>query len=112
MPVSLLTSPPTLSNVRFAAADARAASDPASEHANSTGTLSICDHQLVFYSESASRGFAIDYPSIVIHAASGESPDDTHLYCQLDCLLSDAGDEQPQDAELLTELRFYLNQHQ
>ncbi|KAJ2322382.1 hypothetical protein IWW52_000118, partial [Coemansia sp. RSA 2704] len=99
-------------NVRFVAADTRAASDPASDHANSTGTLSISDHQLVFYSESANRGFAIDYPSIVIHAASGESPDDTHLYCQLDCLLSDAGDEQPEDAELLTELRFYLNQHQ
>ncbi|KAJ2781367.1 hypothetical protein GGI15_003233 [Coemansia interrupta] len=118
MPVSLLQAPPTLTaSPVLTCTDTTVACDPPSATlpADLSGTLHIDTHRLVFFSDAHSRGFAIPYQSIVIHALSRE--DHAHLYCQLDgpfpASAEANGDERESDAEEeeeeeeFAELRFY-----
>ncbi|KAJ2753427.1 hypothetical protein GGI19_003138 [Coemansia pectinata] len=111
MPVTLLSQLPTLSHTRFTADRTRVASDPPSDSANGLGTLYVDEQRLVFFSTEASRGFSIDYPTVVIHAVSrGTDGVGAHLYCQLDGPFPssnkpDSNDEEDDD-EQFGELRF------
>ncbi|KAJ2056389.1 hypothetical protein GGI17_006220 [Coemansia sp. S146] len=111
MPVTLLRQLPTLSHTRFTADRTRVACDPPSDSANGLGTLYIDEQRLVFFSTEASRGFSIDYPTVVIHAVSRSTDGvGAHLYCQLDgpfpeSIKPDSNDEEDDD-EQFAELRF------
>ncbi|KAF9428456.1 hypothetical protein BGZ94_002333 [Podila epigama] len=48
------------------------------------GTLYIADECLYFFSTVSNSGFAIPYPSIIIHAIARESAVGPSIYCQLD----------------------------
>ncbi|KAJ2485969.1 hypothetical protein IWW37_005778 [Coemansia sp. RSA 2050] len=112
MPVTLLRSLPALSQTRFAADKTRVACDPPSDSARGLGTLYIDEQRVVFFSTEASRGFSIDYPTIVIHAVSRDAdPVGAHLYCQLDgpfpgCAKPDSGSDEEDEDKQFAELRF------
>ncbi|KAJ1812379.1 hypothetical protein LPJ56_005518 [Coemansia sp. RSA 2599] len=115
MPAILLKQLPDISGPRLSAPNTMIRCDPSTTSVPSKkGTLYIDDHQLVFFSEQSSSGFALDYPSIVIHAVSrepAESSDSHHLYCQLAIQLpgSQKTDDSAQDDadEAFSELRIY-----
>ncbi|KAJ1730094.1 Methylosome subunit pICln [Coemansia sp. Benny D160-2] len=132
MPVIQLRSLPadiarTTGTVRFTADVARIACAPPSAvvAAYGAGAVYVCVDRLVYYSHACGRGFALDYPSIAIHAvassrhADGDGHSESeppHLYCQLDAPFpgtrtrgaeSDHSEDDDDDDEVPTELFFY-----
>ncbi|KAJ2752021.1 hypothetical protein H4S06_004018 [Coemansia sp. BCRC 34490] len=125
MPVIQLRSLPadiarTTGTVRFTADVARIACAPPSAvvAAYGAGAVYVCVDRLVYYSHACGRGFALDYPSIAIHAVassrhadgdaqSGSEP--PHLYCQLDAPFPGTRTRgaESDDDEVPTELFFY-----
>ncbi|KAJ2044780.1 hypothetical protein IW146_002151 [Coemansia sp. RSA 922] len=111
MPVTLISQLPTLSHTRFTADRTRVSCDPPSDSADGLGTLYIDEQRVVFFSTESSRGFSIDYPTIVIHAVSRSTDGaGAHLYCQLDgpfpeSIKSDDSEEEDED-EQFAELKF------
>ncbi|KAJ2795149.1 Methylosome subunit pICln [Coemansia helicoidea] len=103
--VSSVAAPP---DARLAVAGTRVAADPPSDRAGATGTLYICESQLLF-ADAAGCGFSLRYQSIAIHAVSRDASDAPHLYCQLDCRFpgTPASAESDDDDEQFSELRFY-----
>ncbi|KAJ1643576.1 hypothetical protein LPJ64_004657 [Coemansia asiatica] len=116
MPAILLKKLPDITGPKFTAQNTTVRCDPPSTTVpTSKGTLYIDTHQLVFFSSQSNKGFAIDYPSIVIHAISREPAEETkdshHIYCQLDCQFpgtqQNSDTEQDGTEDLFAELRFY-----
>ncbi|KAG0293011.1 hypothetical protein BGZ96_003414 [Linnemannia gamsii] len=64
---------------------------PASKAFQNAGTLYIADESLYFFSEASNSGFAIPYPSIIIHAIARESHVGPSIYCQLEGSLGSFG---------------------
>ncbi|KAK3813711.1 MAG: regulator of volume decrease after cellular swelling-domain-containing protein [Linnemannia elongata] len=64
---------------------------PASKAFQNPGTLYIADESLYFFSEASNSGFAIPYPSIIIHAIARESHVGPSIYCQLEGSLGSFG---------------------
>ncbi|KAF9930304.1 hypothetical protein FBU30_000650 [Linnemannia zychae] len=64
---------------------------PASNAFPNPGTLYIADESLYFFSEASNKGFAIPYPSIIIHAIARESHVGPSIYCQLEGSLGSFG---------------------
>ncbi|KAH7036864.1 regulator of volume decrease after cellular swelling-domain-containing protein [Linnemannia elongata] len=64
---------------------------PASTAFQNPGTLYIADESLYFFSEASNSGFAIPYPSIIIHAIARESHVGPSIYCQLEGSLGSFG---------------------
>ncbi|KAF9080723.1 hypothetical protein BGX29_012104 [Mortierella sp. GBA35] len=64
---------------------------PASKAFQNPGTLYIADESLYFFSEASNNGFAIPYPSIIIHAIARESHVGPSIYCQLEGSLGSFG---------------------
>ncbi|KAG0312866.1 hypothetical protein BGZ97_010759 [Linnemannia gamsii] len=64
---------------------------PASRAFQNPGTLYIADESLYFFSEASNSGFAIPYPSIIIHAIARESHVGPSIYCQLEGSLGSFG---------------------
>ncbi|KAJ2738953.1 hypothetical protein GGI20_006187, partial [Coemansia sp. BCRC 34301] len=99
----------------LAAARTRVACDPSNASVDGLGTLYIDEQRLVFFSSEAASGFAIDYPTIVIHAVSRSTDTDSvgsHLYCQLDgpfpgCTVLDDDDD-----DQFVELKFFPESEQ
>ncbi|KAJ2608225.1 Methylosome subunit pICln [Coemansia sp. RSA 1365] len=113
-----------LSGIKFTADSTRVECDPSSNSLGGTGTLYICEPQLVFFCKKEKRGFSLNYQNIVIHAVSKEPEKAAHLYCQLDCQLpgivngcnstngnthgsEDEDSEQDDETEDFAEIRFY-----
>ncbi|KAJ2720514.1 hypothetical protein GGI07_004559 [Coemansia sp. Benny D115] len=132
MTVSLLSKAPELHSIRLKVSDVAVSCDPPTSKIplQLTGTLYIDEQRLVFASADSSLVFALDYPSIVIHAVSRDGdPARHHLYCQLDGPFpgtarsqrpddddgnaSDASDaDDTNDAEEFSELRFCPSDNQ
>ncbi|KAF9998546.1 hypothetical protein BGZ79_007758 [Entomortierella chlamydospora] len=64
---------------------------PASSLIQNPGTLYISDECLYFFSSGSHAGFAIQYPSIIIHAIARESRVGPSIYCQLEGSLASLG---------------------
>ncbi|KAF9541206.1 hypothetical protein EC957_003339 [Mortierella hygrophila] len=64
---------------------------PASKAFQNPGTLYIADESLYFFSEASNSGFAVPYPSIIIHAIARESHVGPSIYCQLEGSLGSFG---------------------
>ncbi|KAG0248366.1 hypothetical protein BG011_000152 [Mortierella polycephala] len=89
---------------------------PASNLIRNPGTLLIADECLYFFSTVSNTGFAIPYPSIIIHAIARESHVGPSIYCQLEGSLASSepasngqpaeGDEDQDDEDTVLELSF------
>ncbi|KAG9070250.1 hypothetical protein KI688_009585 [Linnemannia hyalina] len=64
---------------------------PASKAFQNPGTLYVADESLYFFSETSNSGFAVPYPSIIIHAIARESHVGPSIYCQLEGSLGSFG---------------------
>ncbi|KAG0281125.1 hypothetical protein BGZ95_006617 [Linnemannia exigua] len=64
---------------------------PANRAFQNPGTLYIADESLYFFSDASNTGFAIPYPSIIIHAIARESHVGPSIYCQLEGSLGSFG---------------------
>ncbi|KAF9178641.1 hypothetical protein BGZ51_007608 [Haplosporangium sp. Z 767] len=75
---------------------------PVSSLIQNPGTLFIADECLYFFSTVSNTGFAIPYPSIIIHAIARESHVGPSIYCQLEGSLASsepASNGQPAERE-------------
>ncbi|KAF9131403.1 hypothetical protein BGW39_001833 [Mortierella sp. 14UC] len=92
---------------------------PANKAFQNPGTLYIADESLYFFSEASNTGFAIPYPSIIIHAIARESHVGPSIYCQLEGSLgsfgstsnengtsTDKAGEEDEDEDAVLELSF------
>ncbi|KAI8086340.1 regulator of volume decrease after cellular swelling-domain-containing protein [Halteromyces radiatus] len=112
MTITLLSSPPDLSNltIRHTQNDIGLDVSPSLAGSNGTiqGKLYVCESLLYFYSESSNAGIAVEYPDIIIHAISRQSGEPS-IYCQLNAGLFFPNQQLPEDEDhedIVTELTF------
>ncbi|KAF9152152.1 hypothetical protein BG015_005705 [Linnemannia schmuckeri] len=82
---------PSEARIRHTQQDVTVHITPASKAFQNPGTLYIADESLYFFSEASNAGFAIPYPSIIIHAIARESHVGPSIYCQLEGSLGSFG---------------------
>ncbi|KAG1052524.1 hypothetical protein G6F43_005350 [Rhizopus delemar] len=112
MTVTLLSQAPDLSTLKphhVQKDTALLVSPPLAGHEGPIfGDIYVCEDQLYFYSESSGSGIAVEYPDIIIHAASRQEGQ-PNIYCQLDSGIFFPNQQLPQDEEerqeIVTELR-------
>ncbi|KAI7870820.1 regulator of volume decrease after cellular swelling-domain-containing protein [Spinellus fusiger] len=113
MTVTLLSSPPDLSDVvvRHSQKNTVLLVKPllAGSHEQIVGELLVCESQLYFYSHENNSGIAVEYKDIIIHAISRREGIPC-IYCQLDEGIFFPQQQLPEDAqeleETVTELKF------
>ncbi|KAJ1948814.1 Methylosome subunit pICln [Linderina pennispora] len=115
MTINIFSQQPDTAAIRHTVDSTQCVFDPPlAAHTDTTGTLYITEHALMYFSAAESFGFSIDYQGIVIHAISRSEEQSTgsSLYCQLDCAFpntrsenEDSDDEE--DGEEFSEVRFF-----
>ncbi|KAG0019625.1 hypothetical protein BGZ80_005519 [Entomortierella chlamydospora] len=93
MTITIIHQAPSISDarIRYTQENITLHVTPASSLIQNPGTLYISDECLYFFSSGSHAGFAIQYPSIIIHAIARESRVGPSIYCQLEGSLASLG---------------------
>ncbi|KAF9356508.1 hypothetical protein BGX26_005162 [Mortierella sp. AD094] len=93
MTITIIRQAPSISEtrIRYTQENITLHVTPVSSLIQNPGTLYIADECLYFFSTGSNTGFAIPYPSIIIHAIARESHVGPNIYCQLEGSLASLG---------------------